>query len=61
MEKQLIDITRQEWISLRWEEAPQALGDEERVFISTGNRTPDEARQAMEDWDSTAEERKDIE
>lgn len=57
MEKILSDITRQEWIAFRWIEAPQSMGDEERIFISSGRRTPDESMQAMEDWDLTAEER----
>jgi len=29
--------------------------------MDNGRRTPDEARQAMEDWDETAEERASIE
>lgn len=60
MEKKLSDITRKEWIAMRWIEAPQAMGDEERIFIRSGMRTPDEAMQAMEDWDSTALERDSI-
>ena len=57
IEKRLEDITRQEWIAFRWVEAPQSYGDEERMFISQGRRTPDEAMDAMENWDMTAEER----
>lgn len=57
MEKKLSDITRSEWIAFRWIEMPQAMGDEERVFMSDGKRTPTEALQAAEEWDSTAEER----
>ena len=57
MEKKLSEITRSEWITFRWIEAGQAMGDDERTFISDGKRTPDEAAQAAEDWDSTAEER----
>jgi len=57
MEKNLSDITRAEWIAFRWVEAPQAMEDEDRIFITDGKRTPDEAAQAAEDWDMTAEER----
>jgi hypothetical protein len=55
MEKSLSDITRKEWVALRWIEIG-ALG-EERLFMSDGKRTPDEALKAMEEWDMTAEER----
>ncbi|MFA5075625.1 MAG: hypothetical protein WC436_06010 [Candidatus Babeliales bacterium] len=55
MEKKLSEITRKEWISLRWLEVTE-LGSE-RTFIPNGARTPDEAAQAMEEWDMTAEER----
>jgi len=59
MEKKLSEITRSEWISFRWAEIPPTMGDDsdDRVFQADGKRTPDEARQAMEDWDMTAEER----
>jgi len=57
MEKRLSEITRSEWIAFRWVEAQQAMGDEDRMFMSDGKRTPDEAAQAAEDWDQTAEER----
>lgn len=57
MEKRLSEITRAEWIAFRWVEAPQAMEDEDRIFITDGKRTPDEAAQAAEDWDMTAEER----
>ena len=57
MIKALTDITRQEWIAFRWAEAPQSYGDDERTFISQGRRTPDEAYQAMMEWDETAEAR----
>lgn len=56
MEKKLSEITRNEWITIRWEEI-RYVGSEERVFLADGKRTPDEAAQAMDDWDSTAEER----
>lgn len=58
--KVLTEITRQEWIAFRWVESPQAMGEDERVFMANGRRTPDEALHAMEEWDMTAEER-DIE
>lgn len=57
MEKRLSDITRSEWIALRWIEAPRSMGDNDRTFMADGKRTPDEAMQAADDWDSTAEER----
>ena len=57
MEKNLSDITRAEWIAYRWIEVPQAMGSDERIFMTDGKRTPNEAAQAAEDWDSTAEER----
>ena len=60
MEKLLQDITRAEWIKYRWIEAPGSFGDSdnERLFLRGSLRTPDEAYQAMEEWDTTAEERK---
>lgn len=61
MEKKLSEITRAEWIALRWIEIPPAMGDDdERIFRADGKRTPDEAAQAAEDWDSTAEERASV-
>jgi hypothetical protein len=56
--KPLEQITRQEWIAFRWQEIPPTMGDDdERTFRSVGRRTPDEAYEAMETWDTTAEER----
>ena len=58
MIKALTEITRQEWIAYRWIEIPPVMGDDdERSFRTDGRRTPDEAYQAMEEWDVTAEER----
>ena len=58
MEKNLSEITRQEWIAFQWVEIPPTMGDDgERMFRSDGKRTPSEALQAMEEWDMTAEER----
>jgi hypothetical protein len=58
MIKILQDISRQEWIALRWIEIPPVMGDDDdRSFRSDGRRTPDESYQAMEEWDMTAEER----
>ena len=54
--KKISDITRAEWIALQWVEDSQ-MGDEERTFLPNGRRTPDEAAQARDDWDSTAIER----
>jgi hypothetical protein len=60
IEKKLSEITRNEWIAYQWQEEPNTFGDEERIFLKGFKRTPDEARQAMEDWDLTAEERESI-
>ncbi len=60
MDKELSKITRTEWVAYRWVEMPQAMGDDERWFVTDGKRTPDEAAQAAEDWDSTAEERTEV-
>ena len=59
MEKKLSEINRAEWIAFRWIETEPTFGDDEddRVFMDQGKRTPDEAAQAAEDWDSTALER----
>lgn len=58
LEKQIQDITRDEWIRYRWVEIPPAMGDDdERMFRTAGRRLPDEALEAMESWDMTAEER----
>jgi hypothetical protein len=54
--KKLSEISRSEWIAFVWIEGGQ-MGDEERIFACGSRRTPDEAAQAMMDWDSTAEER----
>lgn len=56
MEKKLSEITRKEWIAFQWQETT-TMEDEERTFLRGHGRTPDEARQAAEDWDLTAEER----
>lgn len=58
-EKKLSEITREEWIAIRWEEITY-YGNEERMFLSNGRRTPDEAAQAKADWDETIEERDSI-
>lgn len=54
--KKLSEITRTEWIGLRWDETTQ-MGDDDRMFEAEALRTPDEAAQAMMEWDSTAAER----
>lgn len=63
LEKKLEDITRKEWVAYRWIEIPPVMGDsdDERVFRSAGRRTPDEAYQALEEWEVTAEDRGCIE
>lgn len=55
-QKRLEDITRKEWISLWWIDVSE-FGDPERMMLRGLRRTPDEAAQAMLDWDETAEER----
>jgi len=56
--KSLTEITRQEWIAFRWVEIPPVMVDDNgRMFRPDGRRTPDEAMQAMGDWELTAEER----
>ncbi len=54
VEKKLSEITRKEWIKFQWLETT-TMGEEERTFRRGYRRTPDEAREAMEDWDLTAE------
>lgn len=56
MEKKLSQITRAEWIAFSWLETTEG-GNEERTFLRNYGRTPDEAAQARDEWDSTAEER----
>lgn len=56
MRKKLSEITRAEWIAIVWIEDSQ-MGEEERMFLDGGRRTPDEAAAARDDWDTTAEER----
>jgi hypothetical protein len=56
MKKKLSEITRADWTAFRWIEVSE-MGDEERIFLVCGWRNPEEAAQAMADWDSTAEER----
>jgi hypothetical protein len=59
MEKALSEISREEWVKFRWVEVAPVMGDDsgERTFETRGKRTPDEAYQAMMEWDETAEER----
>ena len=59
MEKRIEDITRKEWVAYRWVEIPPTMddSDDERVFRSAGRRSPDEAYQALEEWEMTAEDR----
>ena len=58
MEKNLTEISRDEWIAFRWVEIPPSMGDDdERMFRPAGRRTPDEALTAMEEWEVTAEAR----
>lgn len=59
MEKKLSEITRSEWIAFSWIDATE-MGDKERILVRGYRRTPDEAAQAMEEWDATAEEREKV-
>ncbi len=52
MEKKLSEITRDEWIAIRWVDVT-LMGHTERTFIPSHNRTPNEAAQAAWDWDET--------
>jgi len=56
MRKKLSEITRAEWIGIVWIEDSE-MGGDERTFLDVGRRTPTEAAQAREEWDTTAEER----
>lgn len=53
--KLLSEITRKEWIKYQWVDVTQ-FGDA-RTMLQIQLRTPDEAMNAMMQWDSTAEER----
>ncbi len=50
----LSSITREEWIIHRWIEVT-VISDQERQFIDGWMRTPDEAYQAMIEWDAIDE------
>ena len=54
MEKPLSEITREEWIKWQWTSEIR-FGDEERYMIRGSQRTPDEAFEAMMQWDSVQE------
>jgi len=57
MEKKGIsEIMRKDWIKWQWFDATE-MGEPERMLTRGLRRTPDEALQAMEEWDATAEER----
>jgi hypothetical protein len=56
MQKELSKITRTEWIKWQWIDVTE-IGDGERFMLRNYLRTPDEAAQAAENWDMTAEER----
>lgn len=57
MATKLSEITREQWIKFQWYDAT-AMGDEERMLERGYERTPDEAMEAMEEWDSTEDIRK---
>ena len=56
MEKPLSQLTRTEWIKYQWVDVTQ-MGDSERIMLQGFLRTPDEAYQALEEWEVTAEDR----
>lgn len=47
--KQLIDITREEWVTWHWERF-QAIGSEDKM-VRSYRRTPDEVAKAVADWE----------
>ena len=55
MEKPLSQITRTEWIKYQWIDVTQ-MGDSERTMLQGFLRTPDEAYQAIEEWDVVNQE-----
>ena len=59
MQKKLSEITRSEWIAFNWVDTTE-MGDTERMFERGFGRTPNEAAQAMEDWDETVEARETV-
>ena len=59
MKKKLSEITRGEWIAFNWQEVT-SMDDSERTLLAMEKRTPDEAAQAAEEWDFTAEEREEF-
>lgn len=54
MEKKLREITREEWIKWTWIDATQ-MGDPERIMQQGMQRIPDEAFEAMMQWDAVQE------
>lgn len=54
--KAISDITRKDWICFQWNECTE-LGDDDRMFFRGQRRMPDEAAQAAEEWDYTADDR----
>ena len=51
MKKALSQITRKEWVAFRWIETTE-FGDIERMFMVDGDRTPEEAMVALEQWET---------
>lgn len=56
--KGISEITRKEWIAWRWVDVTEG-GESDRMFMRQLRRTPDEAYQAMIEWDETEEARCD--
>ena len=55
IEKSLSEITRKEWIQYQWNDVTQ-MGDVERFMLRGFKRTPEEAFEAMNQWDCVEEE-----
>jgi hypothetical protein len=55
IEKSLSEITRKEWIQYQWNDVTQ-MGDAERFMLRGFKRTPEEAFEAMNQWDCIEEE-----
>ena len=55
IEKLLSEITRKEWIQYQWIDVTQ-MGDAGRFMLRGFKRTPEEAFEAMNQWDCVEEE-----
>jgi len=53
MEKKLSEITKKEWCLYQWLDTGVMGGEDDRVFIRGFKHTPEEAMQALEQWEIT--------